>query len=125
MSRPHHYLFAHRALPSLFFGDPARFMWACLDAGLPFLEEFWVHVAQSVEEDQRLEPDGLALTVRDPGEEVAVVLVTMPEPRAVPEAWFVAVAYRPARESNGKRGALARFITLEFGMDMETACPGS
>ncbi len=112
--RLHHYLFAHRQLPGTLFSAPARTMQLLRDEPDRFLGVLWANTGERVPDRDRLPFGGLGTRYQAdavPGIDLAVV--TMPEPVAETEAWFVALAAAPVSVD----GAVdpARCFTLELG----------
>ncbi len=118
--RDHHYLFAHRLLPSLFFADPAGLMAALGRERAALLTRMWRLLGDKeiVANAERIAPLGLWCEMRDVAG-ISVALVSLPPPRAATEAYFVALAYRPApRRLFGPR-PLVRYLTLEYGLGLD------
>lgn len=93
--RHHHYVFAHRELPSAAFRFGADLVTAAREGRLT-LATVWDRVGETVPPDDRLPSDGLdvayhALAGQD------VLLVTLPAPDAPTEAHFVALVGDPVR----------------------------
>jgi len=92
--RRQHYHFAHRMLPRLAHGDPARiFAFLTLDPD-DFLRSLWQDCADLAEiagdrPDRRFRPPALRRTV----DRTEWFVVSLPEPRACPEAYFVALGF--------------------------------
>ena len=109
-SRPHHYFFAHRYLPGMFQSEPGQFMSMLASNGLPFVHFMWDRAGQQMPPDDRLAPDGLALSMHKSVQNIEVAIISLPKPENTPEAHFVAPAYHP--EVNGQ--LFTRYYTLEF-----------
>lgn len=89
--RPHHYLFAHRALPVAAPGLAPRARSLVLQGRLnDGLLGLWNRVGDDVAPDDRLPGNGLRGALRDAGG-TEVVLVTMPRAEHMTEAHFAAV----------------------------------
>lgn len=120
-----HYVFVHRALPSVLFRDPG-WLFAVLngpDAGR-FLGDLWTRAGERSAPESRRAPDGLgAETFIDGGHLYA--LITLPPPHEPAEAHLAAAVAgfvdpgRPSLESL----AWSRFFTLEYGVDYMTEEP--
>ncbi len=110
-ARPHHYMLAHRILPSIFFRDPTTFLTIMNHPkALGFLQMQWDTLAKHV---AVVEPyTGLDYEIHKLEDDTTIILVTMPLPLNVTEAYFVAAVYRPPTATEP---ALARYFTYEFG----------
>ncbi len=102
--RRHHYLFAHRELPSAAFRFGANLAAASRDGRLT-LDNAWNHLGQTLPEAERLAADSLGvsnhrLDAHD------IVVVTLPPPQHPAEAYLAAIAV-----SDGD--AEVRYFTLE------------
>lgn len=116
--RPHHYRFAHRALPSVLL-SPRVDLPALLDQGrvLPGLLATWASVGEELDPQDRLGDDGLQCAA------VAVagrhgLLVTLPEAAHAAEAYFALVL--PLTPADARR-----YFTLEFSWDIAHARPST
>ena len=106
--RPHHYEFAHRALPAVaarFAADVAAWRTGDLDG---LLRHLWAEAGERLPEPDRLDPDGLR------GEVVEVaghdaILVTLPPATSTAEAHFVALV----------AAAPPRVVTLEYTLNVD------
>jgi hypothetical protein len=109
MARPHHYRFAHQALPAILLSPRARFEELArpgrLDAALA---EWWAWVGDQEAEANRLPRDGLHGEFTDITGSPAL-LVTLPAAAEPVEAAFaVATPLQPADER--------RYFTLELAV---------
>ncbi|MFD7454577.1 hypothetical protein [Kitasatospora sp. NPDC059827] len=111
-SRPHHYRFAHRLLPSLtHLGSvPGE----RIDAELLRL---WEEYGATLPAEQRVAPEGLQGGFVQVGQH-RMLLVGLPRPRAATEAFAVVLAW-PGD------GSAQRFFTLEYGIDPITGERGA
>lgn len=106
------YLFAHRALPHLFFKNPPEIMNIL---GRPdaheFLEGAWALIGQEVEAADRAA--FLDVTIEYEGLEgdAFVVLIRLPEPRRTGEAYFAIPTARFVAAGPG-RPAYSRYFTV-------------
>jgi hypothetical protein len=108
--RHHHYLFAHRELPSATFSFGADLVAAAREGRLA-LPGVWDRVGEALPEPDRLSPVGLTVAHHGlPGYEVA--LVTFPPPQRPAEAHFAAVAV-PTVPPSGAAGNGLRYLTLD------------
>lgn len=120
-----HYVFVHRALPSVMFGDPSWFL-AVLngpDAGR-FLGDLWARAGERSDPTSRRAGEGLAAETFVEGPYL-FALVTLPPPEAPAEAHLAAAVARFADPDAPSLDALAwsRFFTLEHGRDFRTEEP--
>lgn len=113
-------MFVHQALPAMFFANPAKFVTTLVERGDEVLHTLWHQVGQQVREANRISPAGLSAETRQLEDETRLVLITLPAPKGVTEAYFVALAYRPPTQQKG----LTRFITLEYSLSLEGS-PGT
>jgi hypothetical protein len=104
--RRHHYLFCHRELPFAAFHVGGDLVSAARQGHLT-LTALWNKVGQTLPEDQRLRPDGLAARYH-PFANHDVILVSFPRPQAPTEAYFAAIAVPINGRSSG-----VRYLTLE------------
>lgn len=113
-SRPQHYIFAHQAIPQLAHADPARMMRILGGSDAEaFLRQVWDEIGQQGEPNERFEPIGLSVAwVPLPTGHVAGLIV-MPDPVAVPEAYFVAVVAPQPTDEGFAPDLRCRVITLE------------
>jgi hypothetical protein len=114
--RPHHYEFAHRALPRIAFNPRIDLAALARSAGLDAaLRATWAAVGERRDDADRLPDDGLE------GELVEVacqpaVLVTFPTANHAAEAFFAVIAPLEQPESR-------RYLTLEFSWNAVTDRP--
>lgn len=111
LSRPHHYFFAHRLLPALFRQDPAQFVSLLQRDGLPFLAFWWHKASQDMPPEDHLSANGLGYTLRELENGWVAVVVTLPPPEGMTEAYFVALLQKPG-------DAAPRVFTLELGFSL-------
>lgn len=109
--RHHHYLFAHRLIPTLFFQDTLQFVSLLQRDGLRFLEFWWRRVGEDVPQEERLSADGLGYTIREVAHGWVAVVIMMPLPQGMTEAYFVGLFFRPEGET-----LIPRVFTLEKTM---------
>ena len=109
MGRQHHYQFAHRWLPA----TPPEIWRGLLNEARSgdadeFLLRMWYRVGLTLPGDDRIDPVGLSATAHTLAD-ADVLLITMPAPESVPEAYFSAVILRDGEDP--------RYMTLELGFD--------
>lgn len=122
MVREHHYNFAHVALRQIFFHDTVAFVATLSADRLDMLERLWDDVGRTLEEaDQdgvRLPSEGLGWMFWTVGEDKTMVIVTLPPPEDMPEAYFVGLVVPQPQEGIGDvlgtHQAISRYFTLEY-----------
>ncbi len=87
--RKHHYYFAHRLLRQVFFEHYDQFYPRLAQDPSAELTALWQHVANGISERERLPSDGLAEVGRDKKNGREVVIIALPEAKAMAEAVFV------------------------------------
>jgi len=92
-------IFETEVLPSLFHDSPEQFLYYLSRDGNKFLHFYWNIAAKDIDEKQRVPFLGLNYEIHQPGKSVTVILITLPEPRLAPEAYFIALIYRPLRRT--------------------------
>jgi hypothetical protein len=121
-----HYEFAHTALPTVMFHNPARTL-SVLNGpdAKRFVHDLWVYAGERMPPENQRPADGLAVTVGRAGNSGVIATVRMPPPRKSPEAYPVAIVAEfadPAAPSFD-RLAYVRYFTLEHGHDIVTGRP--
>ena len=84
--------------------------------GLRFLEHCWQRTGEKVEPGLSLVADGLGYTLRELPQGWVVVVITLPPPQRIAEAYFVALLYQPAAATS-----TTRVFTLEQGLSSPLA----
>lgn len=120
-----HYVFVHRALPSVLFRDPS-WLFAVLngpDVGR-FLGDLWTRAGERSGADGRSASDGLGAETFIDGAHL-YALISLPPPRAQSEAHLAAAVAGFVDPSKPSLDSLAwsRFFTLEHGLDYRTQEP--
>lgn len=120
-----HYVFVHRALPSVLFHDPSWLL-AVLNGpdAQRLLGDLWSRAGERSPLEGRREPDGLGVETFLGGAHL-FALITLPPPHAVAEAHLVAAVagFVDADEPSLDALAWARLFTLEYGVDLTTEVP--
>jgi hypothetical protein len=109
-ARRHHYIFAYKALCDLGLRDPQKFYGLVSSAGLHFLQALWARVGQDVSPDERLSGTTLGCSKHALRSGAEAIVVAMPPPERITEAWFVAFVRAPS-------AARLRCMTLEKSID--------
>lgn len=121
-----HYLFAHRALPSVLFRDPA---WTLGVLGGPdgerFVRDLWAQAGARVPPEAQRPADGLAVQVGGTGGNGLIASVHLPPPREITEAYRIAIVAKVADPSAPSLDRLEylRYFTLELGHDLAADRP--
>lgn len=120
-----HYVFAHRALPSVVFNEKE---WAVSvlngsDADR-FVHDLWKQVGDALPAEARSDPEGLSVRTEGTGNGL-LVFVEMPEPRESAEAHEIVIAAKCANPSLPTLDDLqyVRYFTVERGHDGMTDTP--
>lgn len=123
VARPLHHAFAHRVLPQVMHTAPTQVLAQLTGPGaLPSLHRL-VHALCAPHPSQEpVDPDALRVTPFE-GPDLLGVIVHLPPPRALTEAWFVALI-QPVDRSGGIRArAAARVLTLEHSLTADRGIP--
>ncbi len=107
-----HYLYAYKAIPTLFFTQGAEFMFYLDRDGKKFLKFWWDHEAEKLDESQLRSSDGLSFEIHD-YKDRKLALIILPPPKAEPEAYFLALLGRPQKRSVFPWRNLARMMALQ------------
>ncbi|OIP30605.1 hypothetical protein AUK22_01900 [bacterium CG2_30_54_10] len=102
--RDHHYAFGHIILPSMFLGNPERFLAAFQKDGEEFLEHIWLTIGKDLPKEKVLPSFGLGYDFqRTPDSTLAIII--MPPAKAMAEAMLIGCHLMKS----------ARYFTLELG----------
>ena len=103
-----HYLFCHRILPQMIQTTGGSEIWEILksDKADAFLEFVWNQISQK-DGVKWLDPKGLCGSTFQ-ADSLELIIITLPQPTATPEAYFVAVARHPKDHPSD-----LRYFTLE------------
>lgn len=120
-----HYVFVHRALPSVLFRDPS-WLFAVLNGpdAQRLLGDLWSRAGERIPPDGRREADGLGAETFIDGPHL-YALITLPPPLEVAEAHLAAAVAGFVDPAAPSLDALAwsRFFILEHGLDFRTEEP--
>ena len=120
-----HYVFAHRALPSVVFREKE---WAVSvlngNDAARFVHDLWEQVGATLPAEARSDPTGLSVRTEGTGNGL-LVFVEMPEPRESAEAHEIVIAAKCANPSLPTLDDLqyVRYFTVERGVDGTTEAP--
>ena len=110
-SRGQHYIFVHQVLRDLFFEMPDQIINIVTSKGAKeALLDLWHRVGNEVEETDLTLSNDLYCEVRTLYDDIIVVLVTLPIPKFMCEAYYVAIVHRPY---STKYEGMNRFFVLE------------
>jgi len=112
--RNHHYFFAHMMLWGLFFENPERLVKALRsEQGPSILKDMWEGASRQF--GVELDFEGLGISKPKIATAWEVVIVHVPEPKFMTEAYLVGLVVRPGgRFLLWERPLEARFFTLEY-----------
>jgi hypothetical protein len=102
--RDHHYRFAHRLLPRIFFAHTDILFQRLQNDPDAEIRRLWTMAAEPLPDEKHLVADGLVVEYSRSVDGTSMVVVTMPPALAQPEAIFVAMVIR---------GQERRYITYE------------
>jgi hypothetical protein len=89
--RVHHYAFAFRFVPQLAFNDPHTALLLGLDMPKGVINNYWKQCGDALSPNDRVEPKGLKSELIT-FNKYALILITMPKPMELGEAYYVAIA---------------------------------
>jgi hypothetical protein len=117
--RPHHYVFAHHWLPRFAQSNPAAFfsLFSTQD-GQDAIASFWDTVGESLAPALRMPSEGLDVhwTLLHAG--IHALIVQLPPPKAMPEAYFVAAI--SLTQPDGEEKEVPVF-SLQYAWNAETS----
>ncbi len=87
----HQYKFAYEVMPGAFRNDKKAFLDYLEDDGLDFIQFWWDHVAEKLDESERMSSEGMAYEIREMENGARVALITLPKPKHHGEALFLAL----------------------------------
>ena len=124
LSRPrsHHYMFAHQAVKEMVRADPLQFFSIIASEGQrDFLDWIWDFVCNHLSDEDPgdlIASDIHATTCRI--KTYPTILISMPEPRAIAEAHFIAIVLTgELSEAVASDQIEFRYFTLECGAHMD------
>ena len=109
-----HYQFVYQALPTLFHHSYKDFMILLERDGVKFLQFWWDHTADDTDEEGKRPIDGMDFEFREYKPDERLALLTLPAPRAVPEAYFMALVPPPAHKSFFPWKNFSNVYTLQY-----------
>lgn len=108
--RQHHYVFAHRVMPRLFYRDATKLSNALAERKGELLRAMWVDLGEQFFSTAQVSPDGIDVVVPAAPDGIKLVVLVFPKPEASAEAWFAALVTKPD-------GSL-QYLTLEKSIDL-------
>lgn len=108
--RQHHYVFAHRVMPRLFYRDAAKLSNALAERRAELLRAMWIDLGEQFFSTAQVAPDGIDVVVPAATGGTKIVVLVFPKPEASAEAWFAALVTKPD-------GSL-QYLTLEKAIDL-------
>jgi hypothetical protein len=113
-TRSLHYNFAHIAMPILALGNPKKlYKDLSKGAGLKYLVSIWEGLESRMH--VRHPHEGLNLSKEALGDELEAIIIRMPKPKSVPEAFFLGVVFGVKKSFLKKEVISIRYFTLELG----------
>lgn len=100
--------FAFDAIPIIFHSQTDNFMKYLDKDGVKFLQFWWDHVGDKLEESKRVSSAGLNFEVERIDKKTSLVIINLPSPKVDGEAYFIGLIARPER-----RFAMVRFYTSD------------
>lgn len=90
MPRKHHYMFAYAVVPGFAFSDPRSALGLAVKSGrMDVLGELWSNTLKQCSAREREQPTGEITNL----DQHALLLVTMPCPIKITEAYFIGIVY--------------------------------
>lgn len=117
--RKQHYVFAHLAFRAIVDASPMHVLMALLSKaeGANLLEGVWQQAGSQCTQRDLVDSGGLTYEIHELWDKRPVVLVEMPTPHGVREAYFVAAVISPPKRRFFlfERPASMQYFTLEVG----------
>jgi hypothetical protein len=118
-ARKQHYVFAHLAFRALVESSPMHVLMTMLsrENGPKLLDEVWEQVSSQCTQRDLVDAEGLTYEIHELSDKRPVILIEMPTPRGVREAYFTATVITPPKRRFFlfPRPAKTRYFTLEIG----------
>ncbi len=108
-----HYNFSHEAMPVLFHSNPDNFFKYIEKDGVKFLKFYWQHLETNLRVEILSSSAGLSYTTKMINNKIKVVFITLPEPKAIGEAYNLLMVRFPQKLSLFKVG-FTRVLSLEY-----------
>jgi hypothetical protein len=107
-----HEKYSLEILPLIFHHETDKFMSMISRDGVKFLEFWWDRAGLEVDESKRSSPEGIQFEIKSYSDGREIVVVKMPLPRKVGEAYFLGMVTRPLKRSLFSWKNLARVFVL-------------
>jgi hypothetical protein len=104
--------FAHEAIPILFNTQYAGFMQYLEKDRIRFLEFWWKHIGDQLDKSLCKAPNGLNYQITEIDEKRKIILITLPTPDRIGEAYFLACVKLPEKKVPFVNFAFTRVISL-------------
>ncbi len=115
LARAHHYMFAHKLLPLLFFKEPERFMSGMKKGCHVILGWWWNEIGSSLKKKERIALNGFRFrSIIKEYKYYRAYFVEMPEAKFAPEAIIVAFVIIKVPE---KEEIKAQYYTIDANME--------
>lgn len=110
------YTFTHEVLPTLALQNPNKFFRdVSCKKGCQYLQHLWKCVARKCSVFE--EPPRITLEHGKLSNNMEICLISLPAPKNLLEAYYVAVVFRTRKRLFSKRVSEAHYFTLELGYD--------
>lgn len=120
-SRSQHYNFTFESLPIIFHSQTDHFMKYLEKDGIKFLQFWWDQMGIRLDDDQASDIEGMAYEIREvPEKKSTVVIITMPRPKNLGEAYLVGLVKTPKKRFP-VRLSNTRVFALEYVAANESA----
>lgn len=117
-----HINYANEALPILFHTQYAGFMQYLEKDRTKFLEFWWKHVGDQLDRSLCKPPNGLNYTITEIDEKRKIILITLPTPLQLGEAYFLACVKLPDKRVPFVNFRSTRIISLYRSEDAGLSC---
>jgi len=91
------YNFGFEAMPLLFHSQTSAFIKYLENDGKKFLDFWWNHVGDQLEESKRVPPGGLTFSMDQYDDKTKIVIITLPSAREDGDPIFLGAVARPER----------------------------
>jgi hypothetical protein len=97
LTKNQHYLFAFEAIPIIFHSETNHFMEYLERDGIKFLQFWWDHVGDRLDQSLHVPFEGIKYEVQAYGKDTQLVMITLPPPMEDLQAYFIALLAKPER----------------------------
>lgn len=121
LARTHHYLFAHKLLPMLFFKEPEMFMSGLKNDCNSILSNWWEKIGFTLEGDEKIALNGFRFRITAKKYKYyTAYFVKMPEAKYAPEAIIVAFVIIKILDKNEIK---QQYYTIDVTMEPRPTNP--